>query len=104
MEAFLVSDNLDRYHFACLMISTAKDLAERAFTKSIDDFKAKQDMITLDDLIIPSLVIVSIIVSWIGAVGHFFVAAVADEVYLLIFEKLVPFIVGKVTRICFGSH
>ena len=84
MEALLVANDLDSYHVSGFMVPAAQDLPERAFSKRVDHFVTEHDMVTLDDQVVASLIIVAVIIRAILFGRKLFLTALTDKVNMLV--------------------
>ena len=67
MEPLLVPNNLYCNRLSCRMVSTAQYLAERTFPKAVQYFVTVTKMVTLDDKIITTVIVVAVVIC--GSVG-----------------------------------
>lgn len=95
VESFLVADNLNRHRFSCAMVSTVKNLPERAFPQSIDDFISIRQMIMGDYEVITSFIIVAVVVRGIVHSGLFLITPCANAVHRRIVQNFCAFVVGQ---------
>lgn len=61
LELLLVSNDLDRHQFACLVISAFQGLAERSFTQEVKHFEPERKVVTQDDLIVTLIIVISVV-------------------------------------------
>ena len=98
VEALLIPDDLDSYHLTRLMISASQDLTERTFSKRIDDFIAEHDVVSLHYEVIASLVIVAVVVCAVFFGGKVLLAALANEVDVLVLLDLLQLVLRQIFR------
>lgn len=75
------------------MVATMEDLAERAFAQCVDDLVSISQMIMINDEIIATVIIITVIIGAVIKSGHFFLTLRSDvvdggEVQHLLFLKL----------------
>ena len=99
METLLVPYNLDSYGLAGAMVAAVEHLSEGAFTQRIYDLVTIREVVVIDDLVVPALVVVAVVVRVVVRCRHLFVAARPDVVYRLEIEDLLALILGEVARL-----
>jgi hypothetical protein len=62
VEAFLVADDLDGHVSTRLVIPATENLAETAFAEHTRDFVPVTQMVSLDDQVVTSLVVIAVVV------------------------------------------
>ena len=89
MEALLVPDNLDRNEHPRLMIDAPHDLPKTALAQHIYDFVPISEVITHDNIVVASIVIVAKVVRRMIQIANMFSCVLrAEEVDLLIIDDL----------------
>jgi hypothetical protein len=80
METFFVSNYFDSHRFTSTMIAALKDLTERPFAQSINNFIAIRQVVMIDHKIISTLIIVAKVICRIFWSRGFFLAPAAKVV------------------------
>ena len=95
METLFIADDLNRNGFTCLVISAVQYLAKRALAQGVHDFIAVSEMITVDHLIIATLVIITKVIDNNLRVCLLLLTPRTDTIDLGIIENLFLLIIGQ---------
>lgn len=96
VEPLLVSDDLDGYRFTSAVVATMQHLSERSLAQCIDDFITVCQVVTIDDKIVTTLIVISMIVRRVIDSGWFFVTVSTNVIDRWVIENLLALIVRKV--------
>lgn len=96
MEALLVADDLDRHGETGGMVPTVQHLAERALAQGANHLVTISQVVTVDNEVVSSLVIVAMVVRWVVAGGWLLVATSTNAEDLRVVEDLLALEVRQV--------
>ena len=99
MEALLVPDDLDGHGFPGAVVTAVEHLPKRTLAQRIYNLVAEGQVVVIDDLVVPALVVVAVVVRVVVRCRHLFVTARPDVVYRLEIEDLLALILGEVARL-----
>ena len=91
METFLVPNNLNGHGFASAMITTVQYLSEGTFAQGVDHLVPVCEMILVDNKIVASVIVITMIVGRVVASCRFLVASCPDVVDIGIVQHFLSF-------------
>lgn len=99
VEPLLVADNLDRYRLSCAVISAMQNLAERTFTKGVNDLVSECEVVVHDNKVVASLVVVAMVVRSVLQSRGLLIAPGANVVDRLVLENLLALVLRQVLNL-----
>lgn len=99
MESFLVSNNLYSHHIARGVIPASQDLTERSLAQSIDDLVSELNMVTRDDLVVSTFIVVAMIISSIQLRSHFLSVPSSNIVDFFIIHYFIVLVLAHLVAI-----
>lgn len=96
METLLVPNNLNGHRMPSAMIATVQHLSERAFTKGIDDLVTIVKVVPNDNLVVASVVVISVVVSRDIESGVMLLAGSAEVVHRGVILNLLLFVLREI--------
>ncbi len=99
VEPLLVADNLDRYRLSCAVISAMQNLAERTFTKGVNDLVSECEVVVHDNKVVASLIVVAMVVRSVLQSRGLLIAPGANVVDRLVLENLLALVLRQVLNL-----
>lgn len=95
VETLFVSDYLDRDRFTSAVISTMQNLSERSFSQRVVNFISVCQVIVRYDLIISSVIIVTVVIRGIFPDGQFLFVLVANVVDHWVIKNFLTLVISE---------
>jgi hypothetical protein len=95
MESLFVPNNLYCNRPSCSVISAAQHLAERTLPEAVHDLITITEMVTIDDEIVTTVIIIAVVVCRFLRMGRFLLATSTNIIYRRIIKNLSSFILRE---------
>lgn len=93
MKTLFVPNYLDCHRFPCTVVATMQNLTKRAFSQGIYYLVAICQVVMINDEIVPSLIIITMVVCWTVEQSLVFKTIIANVVYGWIIEYFLAFVI-----------